>query len=289
VSTTEIVLEAVDSVEIEPGLSAGPPPQSPTPTPPRDPTLAEIDEFEICPTPPELALAICRRVTSLFPHVGTNRRQIEWILEPSAGDGSFVTAAKATWPGAIVCAVEMRPECENALLAAGANIVTIETLEDFLTSQAGQLAMKSADLVLGNPPFTKAEAHLRAMLALMKPGAILAFLLRVGFYESFDRLLFWEQHPEDSFSPIVPRPGFKKNGKGKKGTDSQSYALFCWVVPAVGEVPAPPRRYPHLVWRQEVKKKPRKPRVTKEQKVALALEEAKKKSFTATGPSFDLE
>lgn len=196
------------------------------------------DDLDIYPTPPELALAICKRLANR----GISPTQ---ILEPSAGDGAFVRAARMLWwPQAEITAIEIRDSCREALRAAGAHRVITTSLESALNVDncRGDL---DYDLVLGNPPFSHAEEHIRLLLSKMRPGAVLAFLLRTGFYESFEQVKFWGEFPEDSFAPIVPRPGFRLNAKGKRGTDSQSYGLFIWIVG--GES----RRWrdDHLIWR----------------------------------------
>lgn len=200
------------------------------------------DPFDICPTPDELASAICARLDEeYFPTVKPGR-----ILEPSGGAGAFIRASKASWPGSRIVTVEIRPECQPALASAGATAVVIEDLETWLESESGRRTLGSADLVLGNPPFSRAERHLRRLLGMMHPGAFLAFLLRTGFYESFSRLRFWKAFPEKSFIPIVPRPSFKANKAGRPGTDSQSYGLFVWQVGGASHLP---QRLSHLVWR----------------------------------------
>lgn len=203
---------------------------------------AQIDiELDVCLTPPELALEICDRIDRMIDFVPTMGPR---ILEPSAGDGAFVRAARATWPAADIWAAEIREECKAVLRAAGATVVDncdLLTISGFVAT----------DLIIGNPPFAVAEQHIRHLLDNMKEGAHLAFLLRLGFYESKERLDFWETYPEKYFIPIVPRPGFKLNGEGKQGTDSQAYGLFIWQKGWTG----PSTRLPHLVWKKARAKK----------------------------------
>jgi len=276
-------LDVVDSVEADAAAPAG---DLPTVASTRVYTDQEIDELEICPTPPALALAICKYVQNLgvmHPSIGLAAIAPN-IIEPSAGEGAFVSALREVWPYSTIVAVELRPECETTLKVNGAKIVVTARLEEWLETAEGKATTRSADIVVGNPPFSLAEKHIRMLLNQMKPGAILAFLLRLAFYESFERVEFWKQHPEDGFAPIVPRPGFKLNKKGKKGTDSQAYGLFIWTAgEPVGDhaVLTIPRRLPHILWRDAKAakaKNPRKPRVRKS--------EAPNET---TGPAIDLE
>jgi len=207
----------------------------------------EAADLDICLTPAELAAAIC---TQLAQDGVTPRG----ILEPSAGEGAFIRAAYGAWPGSRVVAIEIRPECAPLLSSANAAAVVTSDLLTWLDTESGRRTTNAADLVLGNPPFSQAEKHIRALFGAMKPGAHLAFLLRTGFYESLQRLPFWRDFPEKTFSPIVPRPSFKQNKHGRSGTDSQSYGLFVWQVGGDGA----PRRTPHLVWRDRTVGEPRR-------------------------------
>ncbi len=208
------------------------------------PTAEEIDTFDICPTPDALALAICQRVAETIRHRLPSSPPPR-ILEPSAGDGAFVRAARQVWPASQITAVELRQQCQDRIVEAGADHTITDSLEGAFTSGAAEIG--NVDLVVGNPPFSFAENHIRLLLGALRPGAVLAFLLRTGFYESHTRIPFWNEFPEDSFAPVVPRPSFKLNSKGKKGTDSQSYGLFVWTKgKAIEELSL---RAPHLVWR----------------------------------------
>lgn len=232
--------------------------------PDAEPDAEQAPDVDNCPTPPELALAIVREARARF---GDSFPQYPEIFEPSAGEGAFVAAALAVWPGAHITAVEPREECGAAIRAAGAERVFETTLE------ATGVPL-GTDLVIGNPPFSRAETHLRLLFAGLTPGTPVVMLLRLAFLESFERLPFWREFPAGAVQPIVPRPGFKLNGKGKPGTDSQAYAVFYW---RAGEKPEPTTLLPALVWREEKRKaaaietgvtpakKPRKPRKDKGQ------------------------
>jgi hypothetical protein len=191
----------------------------------------ESSGVDVCPTPVELALAICGRLGVLNNLLHATHGTFK-ILEPSAGDGAFVAAARQTWPDAQIVAVEPRLECHDKLLAAGATHAYTLPLEDLTVD-----AIHDVDLIVGNPPFSLADQHIRRLLGNMHDGAILAFLLRFGFYEARKstrgmpleaRLALWSKYPEISVAPIYPRPGFVLNSRGKRGTDAQIYGLFTW-------------------------------------------------------------
>lgn len=196
--------------------------------------------LDVCPTPLALAAEICRRVKAVeVPDLHYAAGEPLRVVEPSAGEGVFVRAARALWPSSQITAIEIRKEMEQTLLDAGADFVYAE---DVL--RPGGVNQFNADLIIGNPPFAQAEEHITSLLARMKTGSHLAFLLRLGFYGAKARLAFWKANPEKYFMPITPRPGFKLNGKGKLGTDSQEYGVFIWEKGYTG----PAMRLPHLVW-----------------------------------------
>lgn len=211
--------------------------------------LMSDEELDVCLTPPALALEICRVLQRTLDcgDYGAAPK----ILEPSAGDGAFVNAARNTWPESDIVAIEIRPECKDKLILAGATRSETWSLEQWLATDDGKSSLgdadESADLVIGNPPFAFAEPHIRMLLDGMKEGAHLVFLLRLGFYESHERIPFWRECPEKFFAPIVPRPGFKLNKQGKPGSDSQAYGVFIWQKGWTG----PSTRLPHIVWQEK--------------------------------------
>lgn len=77
------------------------------------------------------------------------------------------------------------------------------------------------DWIVGNPPFTGAEAHVR--MALREASVGVAFLLRLAFLESAARIPFWREHPAADVHVLSRRPSFTGSG-----TDSAAYGWFVW-------------------------------------------------------------
>ncbi len=78
------------------------------------------------------------------------------------------------------------------------------------------------DLVISNPPFSHAEDFARAAMKLVRPGGVVAFLLRLGWLASQSRVAFHRDYPSDVY--VLPkRPSFNN-----KGTDSADYAWLLW-------------------------------------------------------------
>jgi hypothetical protein len=138
------------------------------------------------------------------------------VMEPSAGKGAFVRAAIAA--GAyVVHAVDIDNKHEGEEHYGKA----IFSHDDFLRLYGDH--EKEFDLVIGNPPFSAAEAHVRKALTFRNPWGSVAFLLRLAFLESVERVPFWKEHPASKVYVFSQRPSFT-GGK----TDTAAYGLFVW-------------------------------------------------------------
>ena len=162
-------------------------------------------------TPFKLTQAICQRMGTLIPAPSQ-------ILEPSAGLGHFVAASKEQWPQAKVKAVEVRAECE-AGLKAKADEVYIGPWEDLELNQP-----PAPDLIIGNPPYEFAQPHLKLALARVKPGGHVAFLLRMAFLNSQERVrALWDTDLGFRYLlPLAQRPSFTEDGK----SEHSEYAVY---------------------------------------------------------------
>jgi len=128
------------------------------------------------------------------------------VLEPSAGGGAFVRALRRR--GTPVHALDVDPT------APGLHEATTHAVGDFLGWQG------EADWVVGNPPYSDAEAHVRHALSI---SPRVAFLLRLAFLESAERLPLWSAHRPRRVYVLSERPSFTGGG-----TDSAAYGWFVW-------------------------------------------------------------
>lgn len=185
-------------------------------------------------TPPALALAICERLRDRWfvdPAV---------VVEPSAGRGAFVAAARATWPGARIIAIDVDARCRVPCLRAGASAFVRGSWPRLARQLAG--GRGGSLLVVGNPPYRQAQRHVDAAREQLIAGDVLAFLLRVNFLGATKRADWWRDARDFMRTDTVfPRPSFRK-----KGNDATEYALFGWTPgqrgPAIHGAP--------LVWRK---------------------------------------
>lgn len=181
-----------------------------------------------------LALAICKALHPLLlDGVGGTTR----ILEPSAGAGSFVKAARTVWGSeAVITAVEphlpmlrnkngglmleSKPKQTQRLLQNwGCNKLVVQTIEHYVGHFSPEI--REFDIGIGNPPYLLAEEH----TALLRPRCnYLAFLLRMSFLGSQGRALRIFKEPGLRYvMPIAERPSFFAGT-----TDNSEYAVFVW-------------------------------------------------------------
>ena len=146
--------------------------------------------------------------------------QVARVLEPSVGGGAFVRAVRAVaaarW-GPMAC-IPIRV-CDVNPEAPGLVGEHTSWVGDFLDMPVSA----PYDLVLGNPPYRDAEAHIRHALAHVGRGGHVAFLLRLAMLESERRRPLWREHPPIAVHVLTRRPSFTGGG-----TDSAAYAWFVW-------------------------------------------------------------
>jgi hypothetical protein len=161
------------------------------------------------PTPDELALACVQTLANTT----FLRKPPVQILEPSVGTGPFVRACHRVWPGSHVFGVD---------IVESRYVGYIGQFENFLS-------VGGWDLIIGNPPFSLAEAHIRHAMDLLTPTGVLALVLSVNFLGSLRRTDLFREHPIQTVNVIRPRPRFAKDS-----TDSVEYALMVWGGPPLG-------------------------------------------------------
>lgn len=145
------------------------------------------------------------------------------LLEPSAGEGAFVGPLADVAPDVHLVAndISASKERREAWGTAGAKVAREGTFESMPRPGAG--IYDGYDAIVGNPPYSLAEEHVRHALKLLSHGGVVAFLLRVAFLESKTRIPFWSEHRAQEVHVLAERPSFM-GGK----TDSTAYGLFIW-------------------------------------------------------------
>lgn len=133
--------------------------------------------FQWYPTPDEVADILIQSSGLGADFTGT-------ILEPSAGDGPIIKAARRRAPLACFDVCEVQDRLLPALAALDARLVHRDFL-DFHPAKAAPLY----PFILANPPFTKGQGvrHADHMLDLLAPGGTLACILDAGVNYRQDR------------------------------------------------------------------------------------------------------
>lgn len=189
-------------------------------------------------SPRPLAKAIVDRLVPLMHTRTIESEPVRHILEPSAGDGAFVEAAKAAWPHARITALE-----PNRISSSSFHLTQHRTTFEAWCaarekSKAAKLAMpRDIDLVIGNPPYSLAEAH---VTLARQTSPVVAFLLRLSFLGSQEReRTLWSAPGLRYLIPIARRPSFTGGG-----SDACEYAVFIWERGFAGNA----ELLPHLKW-----------------------------------------
>lgn len=174
------------------------------------------------------------------------------VVEPSAGRGAIIRAVEAALPdhGIRWHAIECIATQEWTLKQSGERVVV--EIGDFLRPSRAINAHPVP--VIGNPPYSQAEAFIR-WARRCYPESEIVFLLRVNFLGADDRVPLWREVGEPDIFVLPNRPSFGLNKHGKPGTDGSEYAWFRW--------PAIPRTagyVKHLAVTPLAVRNPRKPR-----------------------------
>lgn len=164
----------------------------------------ELDAYY---TPHKLACA-CVRATPLAPS--------DLVLEPSCGDGAFLSALQDIAPQGVRLAAMELNESAKGLQFPGLEYAINGDFTKTLIRRGQQ-----PDWVVGNPPYLHAEEHVRRALKIAKKGV--GFLLRLAFLESKKREDFWMQYPCSDIHVLSQRPSFVGGG-----ADMAAYAWFVW-------------------------------------------------------------
>lgn len=178
-------------------------------------------------------------------------RRPENILEPSAGDGSFVRLLRQRYPSSWITAIDIDPE------AGPWSEANDEYEGDFLETDWSQVFTgPTPHLIIGNPPYGIAREFCETSLEICDT---VIFILRVDFLCSAERAKFFQEYrPSHVF--LLPNrvpfygpallPPYTEKPK-EHSTGEYDYAWICWSPMAEDE----PTK---LIWLPEVPLKVRR-------------------------------
>ena len=166
-------------------------------------------------TPPQLARAVVVALHAMEPISGV-------VLEPSAGGGAFARALLDLTPAEVVVS-DLDPRAPALMStawdrrrAAGDRVPCASYCRrDFLT-----IDFLRPSWVIGNPPYSVAEEHIRHALTI---APRVAFLLRASFGSSQGRVPLWRDHPPRHMWQLAQRPSYTGGA-----TDPADYAVYFW-------------------------------------------------------------
>jgi hypothetical protein len=104
-------------------------------------------------------------------------------------------------------------------LVPSARLTTVEDGETY----PAIWAMPPADIVVSNPPFTRAEGFLDRAKHLLAPGGVVALYLKLDWMAGVDKHARHLRERPDAFV-LSRRPSHRPDGQ----TDAQQYALFLY-------------------------------------------------------------
>lgn len=153
-------------------------------------------------------------INNLLNHMNLNKYG-EKVLEPSAGNGNICKTIKKYYPDKKVTAIEIRPEEMKNLIQCSDEVI----IDDYLQRNINN----KYNIIIGNPPYSRAMEFVNKSLDLLEEDGILILLLRTAFLESQSRYEFWQKNPPSRLYTLSKRPSFTG-----KGTDATSYSWFMW-------------------------------------------------------------
>jgi hypothetical protein len=115
-----------------------------------------------------------------------------------------------------------------ALSEYSKNVDTIDIREDSKAVTKGDYlkidCANKYDLIITNPPFNIAIDIIKKALQEVKPNGIVVMLLRLNYFGSKERKLFWDENMPEFCFVHHKRMGFTDAG----GTDSIEYCHMIW-------------------------------------------------------------
>jgi hypothetical protein len=159
------------------------------------------------------------------------------ILDPCSGDGAILRVGHTFFPGAEKWGLEIDPVRSKLSRESGAIVRTGDAL--MLPTWADKDGRRP-DLICTNPPFSLAMEFLERSLAEVEDFGVVAFLLRLAWLSSLDRVAFHLKHPSD-VHVLDRRPSFAasikcKARKPKKG-DMKEPCTFRMMLPLTASRP----------------------------------------------------
>lgn len=190
-----------------------------------DAEQARLDEWDVWRTPLAVALQPMRFIV--------DRAMLPWrplplrILDPSAGCGVFGVAARQTWPGAHITAIEAREEERPGLEARYDRVIT-SRFEDVDLDE-------EFDLIITNPAFGSWGDLWEHLVGLLAPQGLIVLYLpsTMGHSdEPAERGDIFDRYPPIAQLRVMGRVAHRVGrnpATGKKyGRDNRKHSFWVW-------------------------------------------------------------
>jgi hypothetical protein len=173
-----------------------------------DKPLKKRPATDFYPTPYLCAVAAARLCT---------KESVERVLDPGAGDGVFGKAVKEVYGNyPYIVGIELDNKPNNGAYNEWRN-------GDFLYLPNTE---EKYDLIIGNPPYSHAEAFARKALDLVNMDGEIILMFKLEWLASARRAKgIFTTDPPNIVHVLSQRPSFTGDGK----TNAMEYAYFHWI------------------------------------------------------------
>ena len=147
----------------------------------------------------------------IWPHLSKTGT----ILDPCAGDGVLVEPVA---PRNRVMCIDIDKEKVKILASKG-----FHTLQDDFRKTGYRTT--DTTLIIGNPPFSQAQAFVQACLERKQDKTWITLLMKLSLLEAKNRYKWWKNMPQRPALRILSaRPSFTGDGH----SDHAAYAWYIW-------------------------------------------------------------
>lgn len=158
-------------------------------------------------------------IDAILPHLLPIEVPGTLIVDAGAGTGAIAARIASRTPSAEVVGVEKNGDHVEAARARGLYSAEFVTADfEKWTPETG-----TPDLVVMNPPYSRAVEFVNHALSIVKRCGTVAALLRLSWLAGKSRRDFHKRHAADVYV-LTKRPSFTGNG----ATDACDYAWFVW-------------------------------------------------------------
>lgn len=141
---------------------------------------------------------------------------VVFAVDAGSGNGAIAARLAAKFPDLEIVGIEKSAELVDE--ARARQLRNAEFVQANFEEWSSELG--APDMIVMNPPYSRAIEFVQRALATVKRGGTVAVLLRLNWLASKSRREFHRKHPSDIYV-LTKRPSFTG-----RGTDATDYAWF---------------------------------------------------------------